>query len=84
MGKPGRRYRLTDVLWWTHQDDVFRKIALMLNIENANTSTPGWFQLRTKASKDIILSMSDDERKAIEDEADRMAKEGLPQDVQRR
>ena len=56
----------------------------MLNIENANTSTPGWFQLRTKASKDIILSMSDDERKAIEDEADRMAKEGLPQDVQRR
>jgi hypothetical protein len=63
---------------------VFEEIAVILNIDNANTSTPGWFQLRTKASKNILDSMSEDERIAIENEADRMHKEGLPQDVQRR
>jgi hypothetical protein len=84
VGTPGCRYRLTDILWWTRQDEVFRKIASLLDIESATTSTPGWFQLRTKASKEIILSMSDDERKVLENEADRMEKEGLPEEVQRR
>ena len=63
---------------------MFEEIAVILNIDNANTSTPGWFQLRTKASKNILDSMTEDETKAIEEEADRMHKEGLPQDVQRR
>jgi hypothetical protein len=40
--------------------------------------------LRTKASKRYLDSMGEDERKTIEDEADRMQKEGLPLDVQRR
>lgn len=84
MGKPGCQYRLTDILWWTNQEKVFQEIALILGIEIANTSTPGWFQLRTKASKNIILAMSDEERKVLEDESDRMEKDGLPQDVQRR
>jgi hypothetical protein len=82
--RPGCRYRLTDILWWTRQEKVFEEIASILDITTANTSTPGWFQLRMKASKQIILSMSDDERKVLEDEADRMEREGLPQDVQRR
>ena len=55
-----------------------------MGIETADTRTPGWFQLRTKASKNILNSMSEDEKKWFEDEADRMQKEGLPQDVQQR
>jgi hypothetical protein len=82
--KPGSRYRLTDVLWWTRRDDVFRRIATILDIPTANTSTPGWFQLRTKASKDIILEMSQEDKKVLEDDADRMEREGFPEDVQRR
>jgi hypothetical protein len=55
----------------------------MLDLETANTSTPGWFQLRTKASKNILDAMGEDERKLLEDEADLMQKEGLPKEVQR-
>lgn len=84
MVKPGSRYRLTDVLWWTRQDDVFEEIASILHIRTANTSTPGWFPLRTKASKQILERMTEDQRKVIEDEGDRMEKDGLPQDVQRK
>lgn len=84
VGKPGGRYRLTDILWWTKQKDVFQEIASILGLDNADTKTPGWFQLRTKASKNIINSMTQEDRNNLENEADRMQKEGLPQDVQRR
>jgi hypothetical protein len=82
--KSGSRYRLTDFLWWTRQEDVFNEMALLLNIETANTHTPGWFQLRTKASKNILNGMTDEERSAFQDEADRMQREGLTPDIQRR
>jgi hypothetical protein len=81
--KLGTRYRLTDILWWTRQDEVFQEIALMMNIEIADMKTPGWFQLRTKASKNILNKMSAEALKILEDEADQMEKEGLPPDVQR-
>jgi hypothetical protein len=80
----GTRYRLTDILWWTRQEDVFKEIASILDLDNANTNTPGWFQLRTKASKNILNAMSVEERNILEDDAERMQKEGLPRDVQRR
>lgn len=80
----GRRYRLNDILWWTQQKEVFREIASILDLDFADANTPGWFQLRTKASKNILDAMNENERNAIEDEADRMQREGLPQDVQRK
>jgi hypothetical protein len=80
----GNRYRLTDLLWWTRQEDVFQEIAFILKLDTANTSTPGWFQLRTRASKNILDRMSVEQRNILEDEADRMKKDGLPPDVQRR
>jgi hypothetical protein len=63
---------------------VFREIASILDLDFADANTPGWFQLRTKASKNILDAMNENERNAIEDEADRMQREGLPQDVQRK
>lgn len=80
----GYRYRLTDFLWWTRQEDVFKEIASLLNIETADTRTPGWFQLRTKASKNIIDGMSEDDKKKLENEADLMQKDGLPPEIQRK
>lgn len=82
--RPGSRYCLTDILWWTQQEKVFKEIASILGLDTANTQTPGWFQLRTKASKTILNSMTEEDRNNLENEADRMQKEGLPQDVQRR
>jgi hypothetical protein len=80
---PGARYRLTDVVWWTRREDIFKEIASILKLDSANTNTPGWFQLRTKASKNILNAMTEDERDALEKEAERMQREGLPPDVQR-
>lgn len=77
------RYRLTDVLWWTRKERVFEEIASLLNLESANTSTPGWFTLRTKAAKNILEAMTEEERKILDMETDRMQKEGLPEEVQR-
>jgi len=77
-------YRLTDILWWTRQDEVFEEIASILGLDSADTTTPGWFQLRTKASKNIIDRMSADDRNILEDEQDRLENEGLPRDVQRK
>jgi len=55
-----------------------------MGLDRADTHTIGWFTLRTKASKNIILAMTEDEKKVLEDQSDLMEKEGLPQDVQRR
>lgn len=82
-GNPGARYRLTDILWWTRREDVFKEIASILDLDSADTNTPGWFQLRTKASKNILNAMAEDEREALEKEAERMQNEGLPPDVQK-
>lgn len=82
--QPGHRIRLTDVLWWTRPNDIFVEIASILGIEAADTRTPGWFALRTKASKNILSRMSDDDRNALENEAERILKEGYPSEVQRK
>ena len=83
MPKPGCRYRLTDILWWTWQGDVFKEIASILHLDSADTNTPGWFQLWTKASKNILDAMSEEDRNSLENEAERMQWEGLPSEVQR-
>jgi len=84
VANPGSRYHLTDIVWYKHQEKVFEEITSILNLETANTNTPGWFQLRTKAAKNIIQSMNEEDRKELEDEAERMLKEGFPQDIQRK
>jgi len=76
------RYRLTDILWQTHQGDVLTEIAAMLNMESANTQTPGWFEMRMTALKNILNKMMEEEKSKLQEEADRMAKEGLLAEIQ--
>jgi len=81
---PGQNYRLGDVLWWTRQKDVFVEIAAMKGLESADTNTPGWFTLRQTAEKNILDRMTEGERNDLRGEAERMAREGLPKDIQRK
>ena len=78
-----RRYRLTDVLWWTEQERVFKEIASLMGIDDADSTKQGWFILRTKASKNIIARMRSDERNALEALADQFQSKGLPRGLQR-
>jgi hypothetical protein len=80
----GKRYRLTDVIWWTRQEDVFTEIASILEIDSASTQTPNWFQNRTRAAKNILDRMTKDETDILRDKADRLADKGLPEEVQRK
>ena len=80
----GKRYRLTDVIWWTRQEDVFTEIASILEIDSASTPTPNWFQNRTRAAKNILDRMTKDETDILRDKADRLADKGLPEEVQRK
>lgn len=80
----GKKYRLTDVLWWTRQGEVFSEIASIMGIESANTNTAGWFSVRRTAEKNILDRMTDIEKDKLREEADQMAVEGLPVEVQRK
>jgi hypothetical protein len=52
--------------------------------ESADSNTPGWFTLRRTAEKNILDRMTEEEKDNLRGEAERMATEGLPQDIQRK
>ena len=53
-----------------------------MGLNSAYTNTPKWFEHWTRASKNVIDAMSEEERKTLEEEAERMWLEGLPVDMQ--
>jgi hypothetical protein len=55
-----------------------------MDLDSANTNTPGWFQHRTTAAKNILHNMTAAERNRLRDEAEEMAGNGLPETVQRK
>ena len=75
---------MTDILWQTCQGDVWAEIAAKLNMELANTQTLGWFEMRMTTMKNILNKMTEEEKSKLQEEADRMAKEGLPAEIQRK
>lgn len=81
---PGQKYRLGDVLWWTRQKDVFAEIAAMMDLPSADSNTPGWFTRRRTAEKNILDRMTEEEKHNLRGEAEGLAREGLPKDIQRK
>ena len=78
------KYRLTDILWQTRQGDVWAEIAAILNVELADIQTPDWFEMRMTTMKNMLNKMIEEEKSKLQEEADRMAKEGLPAEIQRK
>jgi len=72
------------MLWWTWQSDVFPEIASIIELKTADTNTPGWFQHRQTAAKNLLDKMTEAERVKLREEADKMAKNGLPEDIQQK
>jgi len=72
-----------EVLWQTRQQDVFAEIARLLGIPSADANTPGWFQKRMLAMKNILSMMSDEEAEQLERERERIGTQGYPDYIQR-
>lgn len=49
-----------------------------------DTNTPGWFELRTAATKIIISNMTEAEKEELRKKGEEMAENGLPENVKRR
>jgi hypothetical protein len=66
------------------QDEVMTEIASMLGIEEATTSTKGWFGKRLTAVKSIIDRMTEGEQRQLDAEVARINMEGYPDEVKRK
>jgi hypothetical protein len=61
-----------------------KEIATIMEVPYVDTNTPGWFAYRTKAAKNILDRMSEEDKKKIRQEAQEMSEKGFPEDLQRR
>jgi hypothetical protein len=55
-----------------------------MGAENVNTNTPGWFQLRTVATKNILENMTVPRKLELVKQAEDLSERGLPDDIQRK
>lgn len=81
---PGLRMKKTEVLWKTRQEDVFAEIAILLGVESANATTPGWFNQRMPAMGNILARMTTLEKQQLEKDRERLQLEGYKEEDKRR
>ena len=75
-----------DLLWWVKSEDILREISDLLGSGSTNTDThtPGWFGLRTTAARNILERMTEAEKSDLRKIGDDMAKNGMPEHLQRK
>jgi hypothetical protein len=78
------KVKRSEVVWNLHQADVLNEIGNLLGVEEATTSTPGWFAKRTPAIHNIILNLSPEEEAQLDAEVERIEKQGYPDEVKRK
>jgi hypothetical protein len=79
-----KHYKLTDVLWWTNQENVMKEVAVLMDLDYVDTNTPGWFKHRTAAAKSIIDNMPEGEKIKLQMKAQELAEKGFPPELQRK
>lgn len=67
-----------------NKQEVLDEIGRIKEMNSVDTTTPGWFELRTHATKNLLSQMTDAEKADLRKEGDKMAEKGLPEDVKRR
>jgi len=56
----------------------------MMGLPSVDSNMPTWFTLRWTVEKNILDGMTEEEKRILSGEAERMAREGLPKDIQRK
>jgi hypothetical protein len=78
------KVKRSEVIWSLYRDRVMQEIAKMLDVEDATTTTPGWFQMRMPAIKNVYDQMTPQERLGVRDERDKVMRQGYPEETKRR
>jgi hypothetical protein len=78
------KVKRSEAIWGLYRDQVFKEISHMMGVEDANTNTPGWFQMRMPAIKRVFDSMTIAEKAVLHSEQERMIGEGYPEQTKRR
>lgn len=63
---------------------MLTEIGKIMGIDSVTQETPGWFEHRTTATKNIFNSMTDAEMKDLRKKADEILEKGMPEDVKRK
>lgn len=61
-----------------------KEISNLMGTSEVDTSTPGWFQLRTVATGNILRLKTEAEKEELRKKGEEFAKTGLPEDIQRK
>jgi len=79
-----KQYRLGDILWWRYREDVMKEIGIIMGNDTVDTNTPGWFQHRTAAAKNILNRMTEAQKFELRKLGDGMSEKGMPEEIQRK
>ncbi|KAM6500775.1 hypothetical protein JOM56_003789 [Amanita muscaria] len=80
----GFRVKRSNAIWMLYEDRVWEEIASLLGVEEANSSTLGWFGMRIRALQNIHRKMSEAEKAKVDEEVEKMSRKGYPDEVKRR
>ncbi|KAF8814119.1 hypothetical protein BYT27DRAFT_7250340 [Phlegmacium glaucopus] len=82
--KPTSKIKKSEVIWKIQQDLVLAEIANMLGLEEANTTTPGWFAKRLPAIANMLERMTPEGMAALDADVERINRLGYPEDIKRK
>jgi hypothetical protein len=78
------KVKRSEAIWNLYQDRVFQEIANLLGVEDATTSTLGWFQMRLPAIKRVFENMTAEEKVVLDAGREKMMREGYTEQTKRR
>ena len=61
-----------------------KEIARVMGIDKVDTNTPGWFQNRTTAARNILNRMSEADKKELHKFGDQILENGMPEEIRRK
>jgi hypothetical protein len=61
-----------------------QEITKMLDVEDATTTTPGWFQMQMPAIKNVYDQMTPQEKLGVHEERDKIMCQGYPEETKQR
>jgi hypothetical protein len=78
------KVKRSEAIWNLYRDRVLQEISNLLGVEDATTSTPGWFEMRLPAIKHVSENMTAEEKAVLDAEREKMMRAGYTEQMKRR